>query len=71
MLRAARPSHGEIVICHQRSRAHHRSIVETIERELPELPIRDVWRWDEGAATRMGDSGVPMPLDGITQELRL
>jgi MinD-like ATPase involved in chromosome partitioning or flagellar assembly len=71
VLRAARPAHGELVICHQRSRAHFRSIVETIERELPELPIRDVWRWDEGAATRMGDTGVPMPMDGIAQELQL
>lgn len=71
VLRAARPSHGEIVICQQRSRAHRRSIVETIEREVPELPVRDVWHWDEGAATRMGDSGVPVALPGVTQELRL
>jgi MinD-like ATPase involved in chromosome partitioning or flagellar assembly len=71
VLRAARLSHGEIVICRQRSRAHHRAIAETIARELPELPIRDVWRWDEGAAARMGDSGVPMPVDGLAQELLL
>lgn len=71
VLRAARPSHGEIVICRQRSRAHHRSIFETIERELPELPVRDGWRWDEAAATRMGDSGVPMALPGVSQELQL
>jgi len=71
VLRAARPAHGELVICHQRSRAHFRSIVETIERELPELPIRDGWRWDEAAASRMGDSGVPMPMEGVAQELSL
>ena len=71
VLRTARPSHGEIVICRQRSRAHQRSIVETIERELPELPVRDVWHWDEGAATRMGDSGVPVGLPGVAQELQL
>jgi MinD-like ATPase involved in chromosome partitioning or flagellar assembly len=71
VLRAARPSHGEIVVCRQRSRAHFRALVETLERELPELPVRDVWRWDEGAATRMGDSGVPIPLTGVAQELRL
>jgi MinD-like ATPase involved in chromosome partitioning or flagellar assembly len=71
VLRAARPSHGEIVICRQRSRAQFRVVVETLEREFPELPVRDVWNWDEGAATRMGDSGVPMPLTGVAQELRL
>ena len=71
VLRAARPSHGEMVICFQRSRAHRRSIVETLDRELPELPVRDVWHWDEGAATRMGDNGVPMTLPGIAQELQL
>jgi hypothetical protein len=59
------------VICRQRSRAHQRSIAETIERELPELPVRDVWRWDEGAASRMGDSGVPLALPGVAQELQL
>jgi MinD-like ATPase involved in chromosome partitioning or flagellar assembly len=71
VLRAARLSHGEIVICRQRSRAHLRAIAETIEREVPDLPIRDAWRWDEGAAGRMGDSGVPMAMDGVAQELRL
>jgi MinD-like ATPase involved in chromosome partitioning or flagellar assembly len=71
VLRAARLSHGEMIICGQRSRAHRRAIAETVTRELPELPIRDVWRWDEAAAARMGDSGVPMSMDGVAQELRL
>ena len=59
------------MICRQRSRAHQRSIIDTLARELPELPVRDVWRWDEGAATRMGDSGVPLTLPGIAPELQL
>jgi len=71
VLRAARPRHGEIVICQQRSRANYHGVVETLERELPELPVRGAWRWDEKAAMRMGDSGVPMPLDGVARELRL
>jgi MinD-like ATPase involved in chromosome partitioning or flagellar assembly len=72
VLRAARPPHGEIVICRQRSRHLHRQIAETFERELPDLPIRDVaWQWDEKGAARMGDSGVPLPLNGVAQELRL
>lgn len=72
VLRAARPPHGEIVFCRQRSRQLHRRITETMERELPDLPIRDVmWRWDERAAARVGDGGAPIPLDGAVRELRL
>jgi MinD-like ATPase involved in chromosome partitioning or flagellar assembly len=71
VLRAARLAHGEIVVCRQRSAAHLRSVAETLTREIPQLPIRDVWRWDEAAAARMGDTGVPMPMDGVAQDLRL
>ena len=71
VLRAARPAHAELVICRQRSRAQYRAVVETIERELAELPVRDVWEWDERAALRMGDTGAPIPMNGIVQELRL
>lgn len=72
VLQAARPPHGEIVFCRQRSRQLHRQVAETLDRELPELPIRDaVWQWDERAAVRMGDSGVPISLDGCIEELGL
>lgn len=71
VLRAARPPHGEIIVCHQRSRAHKRSIIESMERELPDLPVRDIWTWDEKRATRMGDTGVPMTLAGIDKDLGL
>jgi MinD-like ATPase involved in chromosome partitioning or flagellar assembly len=71
VLRAARPPHGEIIVCHQRSRAMKREIVESIERELPDLPVRSEWEWDERRATRMGDTGVPVSLPGIEQELHL
>ncbi|MGA8015544.1 MAG: hypothetical protein WCB85_06465 [Candidatus Dormiibacterota bacterium] len=72
VLRAARPPHGEIVICRQRSQHLHRHISQTVERELPDLPVREVmWRWDEKAATRMVDTGTPMPFDGIAEELHL
>lgn len=71
VLRAARPPFGEIVVCHQRSRAMKKDIVESIERELPDLPVRDIWPWDERRATKMGDSGVPMTLSGIDKELNL
>src|SRR4029077_15299159 len=69
VLRVARPPHGEIIICHQRSRAMKKDIIESIERELPDLPVRDIWSWDERKATRMGDSGVPMLLTGIDRDL--
>lgn len=71
VLRAAHPAHGEIIVCQQRSRAFQRSIGETIARELPDLPVRDVWHWDERAAARMGDSGVPMQAAGLVEDLRL
>ncbi len=71
VLRVARPPHGEIVICHQRSRAMKKDIIESIERELPDLPVRDIWAWDERKAARMGDSGIPMTLAGIDKDLGL
>jgi len=72
VLRAARPPHGEIVICRQRSRQLHREIAATIERELPDLPIRDgVWHWDDRGAARMADGGAPLTLNGVVAELRL
>jgi hypothetical protein len=72
VLRAARPPHGEIVFCRQRSRQLHRQVAETLEHELPDLPIREAaWQWDEKAASRMGDSGVPISLNGCVEELGL
>lgn len=71
VLRAARPPHGEIVVCHQRSRAMKKDIIESIERELPDLPVRDIWSWDEKRATRMGDTGIPMTFAGIEKDLGL
>jgi MinD-like ATPase involved in chromosome partitioning or flagellar assembly len=72
VLRAAQPPHGEILFCRQRSRQLHRQVAETLARELPELPIRDAtWHWDERAANRMGDSGVPISLNNSVEELGL
>ena len=72
VLRAARPPHGEIVFCRQRSRQLHRRISETMEREVPDLPIRDaIWRWDERGAARLAEGGAPLELDGIARELGL
>ena len=71
VLRAARPPHGEIIVCQQRSRAHKKEIVESIERELPDLPVRDIWSWDEKRAIRVGDTGIPMSLPGIDKDLHL
>jgi hypothetical protein len=71
VLRTAQPAHGEIIVCHQRSGAMVKSITATLEREIPDVPVRDEWRWDEKAALRMGDSGIPMTFAGIERELAL
>jgi MinD-like ATPase involved in chromosome partitioning or flagellar assembly len=71
VLQAARPAHGEIIVCHQRGRAHRRAIAESLQRNVPALPVRDVWQWDEARAVRMGESGVPATLTGVAADLRL
>jgi MinD-like ATPase involved in chromosome partitioning or flagellar assembly len=71
VLRTARPPHGELVVCEQRGAAHRRVMVESIERELPDLPIRRGWQWDERRAARVADTGRPMTLSGIEAELHL
>jgi MinD-like ATPase involved in chromosome partitioning or flagellar assembly len=71
VLQAARPPHGEIIVCHQHGRAYRRAIVESLQRNVPELAIRDVWNWDPARATRMGETGVPATLAGVGRELKL
>ncbi|MBV8445777.1 MAG: hypothetical protein JOZ92_07670, partial [Candidatus Dormibacteraeota bacterium] len=71
VLRAARLSHGEIVVCRQRSRAHRKLVDETIEHELPELPVRSGWEWDERKAMRMSDTGRPLAIPHMLEELHL
>jgi hypothetical protein len=71
VLQAGRPPHGELIICNQRSRAYRRIVVDTLERNVPELAIRDVWQWDESRATRMGETGTPISLVGIADDLHL
>ncbi len=71
VLQAARPPHGELIICNQRSRAYRRVVLETFERNVPELAIRDVWQWDESRATRMGETGIPASLVGVAEDLNL
>lgn len=71
VLQAARPSHGELIICNQRSRAYRRLIGESLRRNLPELPVRDVWQWDDERATRIGETGTPAMLPGVAADLNL
>jgi len=71
VLRAARLSHGELVICSQRSRLYHETIVESLERELPDLPVRDGWVWDERRAARMAETGLPIVLPNVESEFNL
>ena len=71
VLRTARPPHGELIVCEQRGPSHRRVMDETVERELPDLPIRRGWTWDERRAARVADTGRPTVLAGIEAELHL
>ncbi|PZR79933.1 MAG: hypothetical protein DLM65_09410 [Candidatus Aeolococcus gillhamiae] len=71
VLQAARPPHGELIVCHQHGRAYRRAILESLGRNLPEMAVRDVWQWDEARATRMAETGVPAALPGVDRELNL
>jgi MinD-like ATPase involved in chromosome partitioning or flagellar assembly len=71
VLRAARLGRGELVVCAQRSAAYARTIAATLEQELPDLRLRNGWRWDERRAARMADTGRPMLLTDTVAELCL
>ena len=71
VLRTARPPHGELIVCEQRGTAHRRVMAESLERELPDLPMRSGWGWDERRAARMAESGRPLTLTGVEAELHL
>lgn len=71
VLQAARPAHGELIVCHQHGRAYRRVIIESLQRNIPGMPVRDVWQWDEARATRMAESGIPAELPGVDRELNL
>ncbi len=71
VLQAARPAHGELIVCHQHGRSYRRAILDSVQRNLPELAVRDVWEWDELRATRMAETGIPTSLPGIAGELNL
>ncbi len=71
VLQAARPSHGELIVCHQHGRAYRKAILETLQHNIPEVAIRDVWQWDEARAARTAETGVPASLTGVDVELNL
>jgi hypothetical protein len=71
VLQASRPPHGELIVCHQHSRAYRRAILESLAQNLPELAIRDVWQWDEARAARMAETGVPATLPGVEADLNI
>ncbi len=71
VLQAARPPHGELIVCHQHGRAYRRAILDSLQRNLPEIALRDVWQWDEGRAARIAETGVPASLAGVERELNL
>jgi len=70
VLRAARPPHGELIVC-QSGKSHRRAVLETLERELSDLPVRDVYSWDEKRAARAAGTGIPQTFPGIERDLNL
>ena len=71
VLRAARVPRGELIICQQRSRALQRVLAESLQRDLPDMPLRNGWSWDERRAARVAETGRPLTLNGIERELTL
>jgi MinD-like ATPase involved in chromosome partitioning or flagellar assembly len=69
VLQAARPPHGELIVCHQHGRSYRRAITQSLQHNLPDMARRDVWQWDEARATRMAETGIPASLAGIADEL--
>jgi MinD-like ATPase involved in chromosome partitioning or flagellar assembly len=69
VLQAARPPHGELIVCHQHGRSYRRAITRSLQHNLPDMARRDVWQWDEARATRMAETGIPASLAGIADEL--
>ncbi len=71
VLGSAGLAHGEIIICRERSRAHQAVLEQILERAVPHLAIRDCWAWDERRAMRVGETGTPLSLAAVAQELSL
>jgi MinD-like ATPase involved in chromosome partitioning or flagellar assembly len=71
VLQAARPPHGELIVCHQHGRTYRRTIAESLQQNLPGLAVRDVWQWDEARAARMGETGTPATLAGVERDLNV
>ena len=71
VLGAAQPAHGEVLLCGTRSRAYRDAVGESLAQAVPELPIRDVWRWDADAARRFAETGIPPEMTGIVNDLAL
>lgn len=71
VLQAARPPHGEVIVCHQHGRAYRRAILESLHLNVPDLPVRDVWQWNEARATHLAETGIPSPLTGVAGDLNL
>jgi MinD-like ATPase involved in chromosome partitioning or flagellar assembly len=71
VLQAARPPHGELIICHQHGRAYRRAVLASLQQNLPGMALRDVWQWDEARAARMAETGVPASLVGVDVDLNI
>lgn len=71
VLQLAQPAHGEVLLCHGRSHAYRREVMESLQRNLPGLAVRDLWEWDVKAVERMSETGVPITLPRVERDLSL
>jgi MinD-like ATPase involved in chromosome partitioning or flagellar assembly len=71
VLQLARPPQGELIVCHQHGQPYRQAVAESLQRNIADLPIRDVWSWDERRARQMGETGRPATLVGVERELNL
>lgn len=71
VLRAAQLAHGEILLCGDRSRAYRAAVTGSLTQAVPELPIRDTWRWDADSARRFAETGEPEEVAGVVRDLAL
>ncbi|MHB8718874.1 MAG: MinD/ParA family ATP-binding protein [Candidatus Dormibacteria bacterium] len=71
VLSAAQPAHGELLLCGPRGRAYRDAVTDSLAQAVPELPVRDVWRWDAEAARRLAETGEPATIPGLAEDLAL
>ena len=71
VLKAAQLPQAELVVHETRRGALREQLRRAVSEHLPGIRIGTVLPWDERRAARAEDAGVPMPVSGILQALRI